>query len=262
MLFAGEIAVRRPQPLGLIIYVDVSGSMYDLLPHLRRALHSLRHEVKPSLYWFSTQVVAAKKGDLESGRVKSTGGTEVASVLRHAVQSLPEGAPALVLTDGYLESVHSTAIAQLMKRRNAIVIGVDQKHGRAVLRDRRAVDQIAALAVIDIPRVDEQREVLPGPERDRFAVRPVEGRDAEDAEGGGESIHWRILEGQAHNNARPSTNRQHVASQLITPPVGGADASNQLSRNATVGKFLPPNCRNIGPLLRTPPPTDTVGAGV
>lgn len=124
MLFAGEIAVQRPQPLGLIIYVDVSGSMYDLLPHLRRALHSLSHEVKPSLYWFSTQVVAAKKGDLEIGRVKSTGGTEVASVLRHAVQSLPEGAPALVLTDGYLETVHSTAITQLKKRRNAIHLGV------------------------------------------------------------------------------------------------------------------------------------------
>ena len=124
MLFAGEIAVRRPQPLGLIIYVDVSGSMSDLLPHLRRALHALRNEVKPSLYWFSTKVVAAKKGDLEHGRVPSTGGTEVASVLRHAVQSLPEGAPALVLTDGYLETVHSTAIAQLKKRRNAIHLGV------------------------------------------------------------------------------------------------------------------------------------------
>ena len=124
MLFAGEIAVRRPQPLGLIIYVDVSGSMSDLLPHLRRALHALRNEVKPSLYWFSTKIVAAKKGDLESGRVKSTGGTEVAAVLRHAVQSLPEGAPALVLTDGYLETVHSTAIAQLKKRRNAIHLGV------------------------------------------------------------------------------------------------------------------------------------------
>ena len=124
MLFAGEIAVRRPQPLGLIIYVDVSGSMHDLLPYLRSALHSLRHDVKPSLYWFSTKVVAAMKGDVEHGRVPSTGGTEVASVLRHAVQTLPEGAPALVLTDGYLETVHSIAIAQLKKRRNAIHLGV------------------------------------------------------------------------------------------------------------------------------------------
>ena len=124
VLFAGEIAVRRPQALGLIIYVDVSGSMHTLLPHLRRTLYSLRDEVKPSLFWFSTQVVAAKPGDLEHGRVPSTGGTEVSSVLRHAVRSLPEGAPALVLTDGYVEMVHSTAITQLQKRRNAIHLGV------------------------------------------------------------------------------------------------------------------------------------------
>jgi len=124
LLFAGQIAVRRPQPLGLVIYVDVSGSMQNLLPHLRRALHSLRDEVKPSIYWFSTKVVAARPGDLDKGRVQSTGGTAVSSVLRHAVQSLPQGSPALVLTDGYLETVHSADITRLKQRRNAIHLGV------------------------------------------------------------------------------------------------------------------------------------------
>lgn len=69
-------------------------------------------------------MVAARSDDVAKGRVQSTGGTEVASVLRHAVKSLPKGAPALVLTDGHLESVRSRDITPLKTRRNAIHLGV------------------------------------------------------------------------------------------------------------------------------------------
>jgi len=38
------------------VYLDVSGSMNQLLPHLRRALRSLHREIDPTLYLFSTFV--------------------------------------------------------------------------------------------------------------------------------------------------------------------------------------------------------------
>ena len=60
-------------------------------------------------------------------------------------------------------------------------------------------------------QVDEQREMLPGPEGDRLAVRPVKGRNAEDAESRGGSSHVRSrCQGRTITRAvQPNVNTLH-----------------------------------------------------
>jgi len=133
--FAGQVSVRKPQPTGVVIYVDVSGSMHDLLPHLRRALRSLRDAVQPVLCWFSTEVVEARPGDLEQGRVKTTGGTSIACVTRHIVATVPCGTPVVVLTDGFIETVPARVFNPLRERGIRIHLGVI---GNGPLHERAA----------------------------------------------------------------------------------------------------------------------------
>ena len=124
MLFAGHVSKRKPEAVGVTIYVDVSGSMDALLPHLRRSLHALREEVRPTIYWFSTVVVAAKPGDLEKGSMPSTGGTSISAVLRHITMTVPEKMPVVVITDGYLEFVNPAVQRPFRARGTPVHVGV------------------------------------------------------------------------------------------------------------------------------------------
>ncbi|HYW50583.1 MAG TPA: hypothetical protein VE861_08255, partial [Gemmatimonadaceae bacterium] len=124
LLFNGCIAERQLHATGLTIYVDVSGSMNALLPHLRRALHALRREISPTLYWFSTKVVPARPRDLETGRMQSTGGTSIAAVMRHIAETVPAGTPVAVLTDGYIETVAPAVSRPILTRRTSVHVGV------------------------------------------------------------------------------------------------------------------------------------------
>ncbi len=135
MLFAGQALDRRPQPTGVTIYVDVSGSMNGVLPHLRRALQALHAEIAPTLYWFSTKVVPATALHLETGRIPTTGGTSVTAVLRHAVATVTHGTPIVMLTDGYLEAVTPAVSRAFTAHGTPLRIGV---LGPGPLHDREA----------------------------------------------------------------------------------------------------------------------------
>jgi hypothetical protein len=84
----------------------------------------LRREIEPTLYWFSTVVVAASGNELETGIVPSTGGTAICAVIAHATHQLPAGSSAIVLTDGYLESVPPATSAALRRAQVALHMGV------------------------------------------------------------------------------------------------------------------------------------------
>ena len=124
LLFDGHIQERLREPQQVAIYVDVSGSMNRVLPHLRRALLTLRREIEPTLYWFSDEVVAASGNQLETGKVPSTGGTAIRAVITHATHQLPAGSSAIVLTDGYVEAVPKTTSAALRRAQVALHVGV------------------------------------------------------------------------------------------------------------------------------------------
>ena len=124
MLFSGVLLERRPDPVRVTIYVDVSGSMNRVLPYLRRGLLSLRREIQPTLFWISNTVVRASDHDLDRGQLPTTGGTEVGAVITHAVQHLPQGGAALVLTDGYVEPVPAARSAALKLASMSLHLGV------------------------------------------------------------------------------------------------------------------------------------------
>jgi predicted metal-dependent peptidase len=124
LLFDGHIHERLREPQQVAIYVDVSGSMSQVLPHLRRALITLRRELRPTLYWFSTEVVAASGDDLERGQLPSTGGTSISAVITHARQNIPAGSAAIVLTDGHVESVPAASSKALRRAQVALHMGV------------------------------------------------------------------------------------------------------------------------------------------
>ena len=124
LLFDGHIQERLREPQRVAIYVDVSGSMDRVLPHLRCALLTLRREIEPTLYWFSTVVVAASGRELETGNVPTTGGTAICAVITHARQQLPAGSSAIVLTDGHLETVPAATSAALRRAQVALHVGV------------------------------------------------------------------------------------------------------------------------------------------
>lgn len=124
LLFHGHMLERKPDRVCVTIYVDVSGSMNDLLPHLRRALLSLRREVQPTLFWFSNTVVPAQEHDLDRGQFPSTGGTEIGAVIAHAAKNLSNGSRALVLTDGYVEQASAATCTALNAANISLHVGV------------------------------------------------------------------------------------------------------------------------------------------
>ncbi len=105
LLFDGYMLDRRPRPTNVGVYVDVSGSMDAVLPHLRQALLTVQARMTPTLYWFSNKVVVASRGELESGVLPTTGGTAISPVLLHALAQQHTTRAAVIITDGYLEPV-------------------------------------------------------------------------------------------------------------------------------------------------------------
>lgn len=101
LLFASSLrAARGGEPRETEVYVDVSGSMAPYLPPLCGALRAAGDRVAPRVHLFSTRVVTRPLGDLAAGRYDSTGGTDLACVLQHALAQRVRRA--LVVTDGYV----------------------------------------------------------------------------------------------------------------------------------------------------------------
>ena len=98
---------RRPAPRrGAVpiaqahVYVDVSGSMQELLPHIASLLLPYVASRQAALFQFSTAVVPLPLAALRAGKLQTTGGTGIDCVLEHALADRRVGR-ALVLTDGY-----------------------------------------------------------------------------------------------------------------------------------------------------------------
>ena len=105
LLHRGEVSTRRLRPAGAaVIYLDVSGSMGDMVHRLHAALVPLRRLLAAELYVFSTAVERYARDAFIRGRVQTTGGTDITPVLTHLTALATSGTVrrALVLTDGYV----------------------------------------------------------------------------------------------------------------------------------------------------------------
>ena len=113
-------AIARPlarEPEGAAhVYLDVSGSMGELLPRLVGLLrpHALAGRAK--VFQFSTTVWPLPAAELRRGEIRTTGGTAIDPVLQHALAA-PRVRRILVVTDGLTGDPHPRLAQQLRARR-------------------------------------------------------------------------------------------------------------------------------------------------
>ena len=97
-----EHSARSPEtPSSAHVYLDVSGSMFALLPHLAGLLAPYVTAGRVRVFQFSTEVYPLSLPDLKKGLLTTSVGTDIGCVLDHALAE-PRLRRALVLTDGYV----------------------------------------------------------------------------------------------------------------------------------------------------------------
>jgi Putative metallopeptidase domain len=107
---------RVPEtPVSAHVYVDVSGSMNLLLPHLLGLLLPYVVRREADVYQFSTEIVPLPLEQLRNAQLQTTGGTSINCVLEHALAA-PRLRRALVLTDGYVGPARAELLAELQER--------------------------------------------------------------------------------------------------------------------------------------------------
>lgn len=86
---------------GVHLYVDVSDSFFDWLPHIFSAVESIKNWISFPIYGFSNKVFPISRRDLLEGKYKTTSGTDfncfAEHVLKHRFTRL------VLITDGYAE---------------------------------------------------------------------------------------------------------------------------------------------------------------
>jgi hypothetical protein len=111
------------------VYVDVSGSMNDVLRPLYGAMLDCQDWVANTVHLFSTKVEDIPLADLRSGKVSSTGGTDIECLAKHIQAN--KIARALILTDGFVGIPSKASAAVLSKVRLAagwIGSSVEKRH--------------------------------------------------------------------------------------------------------------------------------------
>lgn len=95
------------------VYLDVSGSMSDILPYLLNLLLPYVNRGLANVYQFSTEVEHLSLQDLQHGVVQSTGGTQIACVVQHMLEQDEPLRRVLILTDGYTGRPHFAAVRKI-----------------------------------------------------------------------------------------------------------------------------------------------------
>jgi len=97
------------------VYVDVSGSMSDVVKPLYGAMLDCKDWVANTVHLFSTKVEDITLAELMAGKLSSTGGTDIECVTRHmAANSITR---AIILTDGFVGAPSKTSASVLSKAR-------------------------------------------------------------------------------------------------------------------------------------------------
>ena len=111
--YHNHIQTQTARRHGLAVYLDVSGSVNQHLPHIIGVLRSLKGELT-TVFLFSNQVVETPFATLLSGCLQTTHGTDfnciAASILERGYDK------AVILTDGYAH-LNTELAAQLHKQR-------------------------------------------------------------------------------------------------------------------------------------------------
>ena len=95
------------------VYLDVSGSVQDILPCLIGAMKRYRAMVHPIVHMFSTKVVDIAIGELIRGAISTSWGTSVECVASHMSEHCVQRA--VLVTDGYV-GTFGVSTRQILER--------------------------------------------------------------------------------------------------------------------------------------------------
>jgi hypothetical protein len=96
------------------VYVDVSGSMGSVLPHIYAALVPLLEYLDDRVHLFSTEISDIRARRLSKGDVNTTFGTDIDCVTQHIID---EGVKtAVIITDGWVGRIPAQHQRELKKR--------------------------------------------------------------------------------------------------------------------------------------------------
>jgi hypothetical protein len=115
VLYRSTLVAPRARGEGAArVYLDVSGSMDPWLADLYGALAALRRHLAPEVHLFSTRVETVPRRALLDGLRPTTGGTDLACALEHALAA--RARRVLLVTDGYVGAA-SDELARAVARK-------------------------------------------------------------------------------------------------------------------------------------------------
>jgi uncharacterized protein with von Willebrand factor type A (vWA) domain len=97
------------------VYLDVSGSMSEVLPHMVGLLRPYVYSGRANVYQFSTEVDYLPPRSLRQGMVRTTGGTQINCVMAHLAEHEEMVRRVLILTDGYTGRPHHQYIRRIQE---------------------------------------------------------------------------------------------------------------------------------------------------
>jgi hypothetical protein len=100
VLWRNTVNADKKKSSGLAVYLDVSGSMYAILPKVLSVIRSLRKNIN-RIFQFSNQVTETSFSSLLEGHIKTTGGTDFNCIIEHAVKN--DYSKIIVFSDGYAD---------------------------------------------------------------------------------------------------------------------------------------------------------------
>jgi len=107
-----------------LIYLDVSGSMAEMLPHLLAVLIQPARQRLIHVRQFSTEVYPLSLQDLQRGELTTTEGTDIRCVAEDLLASPFKRA--VILTDGYVGQPPQPLISRLREREVRVWAGVPE----------------------------------------------------------------------------------------------------------------------------------------
>jgi len=107
--------VRKSRRARVVVYLDVSASMFTLLPDLLSLLNPFFRRGEIEVYQFSGEVVALKPADLEQGNMQTSRGTDINCVLEHILNNPFRSAA--ILTDGYTGSARVDLVQEVRAKK-------------------------------------------------------------------------------------------------------------------------------------------------
>ncbi|MEY4967764.1 MAG: hypothetical protein RIQ73_463 [Actinomycetota bacterium] len=120
LLHPGTVAWKRRISTGkqVRVYIDVSGSMSNVLRALYGAVLDCHELVFPTVHLFSTRIADVSLAELKSGKCLSTGGTDIGCVADHMARH--RVSRALLITDGWVGRPHGQHLNTLARSRLAV----------------------------------------------------------------------------------------------------------------------------------------------